>query len=767
MKRREERLAGKRITGIAAVCVFAMCSYTVATAQVITSSSPDGWTGHIYTVLTPEVNNIAYHPGLDLLVFIHRNADKLFGGNTAQYRVSYSTDRGLSWASDLGPITVSVSNVQGDIAARFPQVLIYNPPGNARPDSAWIVYLGSFHDQIMWRGVIYGTARLVDISSTKTQDTLWILRGQTYIYTGLTWGRQDTFWSVGVELNGDFNTQLSFGDSLVLIKGWVQQSGSAYTASVQPQYIPITLFELASHNIDFSPSGDTGWVVLLADIDRTMGDKPTFEPVVLYTTDGGTTWSTPQEIELSTLNIPFLPASLILVDQSGNPVDTLDTTDYSTVFEADVLVDKQGRAHIFTGVTFGVDSYTILPAYTQMVDIVIKIGAGGVAVVDTVLWLDSLALGQMRDSLSCLLETDNILTQDFRPQLSGSADGSVIAAIWGDMDTAGGKQQAGRDLKVALIDAVNDSVVQRGNVTAFDAVWSGRGHFHSVAQDLISVAPPTCNAYLVPVMVPNVNPLSREVCDTLRFYSLMISTGSDVPTVTANTKAPSCPGGSDGWIKVIVSGGTGPFTHRWNTGATGDSIYGLPAGTYVDTIRSGCVQIVLRVELSDPLFMANAVCTNTDPGRKNGAVLVSVTGGTSPFLFIWSTGDTTTTNRLLNLDTGTYWVMVVDANGCRVSDTCRVGLNPATAVEVPTDGGQLVVISQSERILVFTTEPIEEIHLVDLAGAILRRAFTGNGATSGQYTYTISTTNLPAGVYILQVRQKGKIHSVKYIREAN
>jgi hypothetical protein len=57
--------------------------------------------------------------------------------------------------------------------------------------------------------------------------------------------------------------------------------------------------------------------------------------------------------------------------------------------------------------------------------------------------------------------------------------------------------------------------------------------------------------------------------------------------------------------------------------------------------------------------------TNTTCGDDNGALSVVVTGGTGPYTYNWSTGQTT--DNLTNLAPGTYNLTVTDADACSTS----------------------------------------------------------------------------------------------------
>ena len=66
----------------------------------------------------------------------------------------------------------------------------------------------------------------------------------------------------------------------------------------------------------------------------------------------------------------------------------------------------------------------------------------------------------------------------------------------------------------------------------------------------------------------------------------------------------------------------------------------------------------------------SAIGYNAFGGGANGAVTTSVSNGTSPYSYSWSTGQTTTS--ITNLLPGQYSVTVVDANGCAASSSATI-----------------------------------------------------------------------------------------------
>ncbi len=132
----------------------------------------------------------------------------------------------------------------------------------------------------------------------------------------------------------------------------------------------------------------------------------------------------------------------------------------------------------------------------------------------------------------------------------------------------------------------------------------------------------------------------------------------------------SCQGESTGSINLSVSGGTSPYIYIWSNAATTQDLTGLGAGTYSVTITDaqGCTATtsqtltqpgsVVPLITSTSVNGVNVACY----GATSGTASVSVTGGTAPFSYLWSTG--ATTSSVSGLSAGTVSVTITDANGC-------------------------------------------------------------------------------------------------------
>jgi gliding motility-associated-like protein len=136
----------------------------------------------------------------------------------------------------------------------------------------------------------------------------------------------------------------------------------------------------------------------------------------------------------------------------------------------------------------------------------------------------------------------------------------------------------------------------------------------------------------------------------------------------------SCFGGNNGSITLTPSGGTLPYaTPLWLDGATGYSRTNLTAGTYyyADTDAHGCLDTGHVVITQPAQLMVDTISTRqvSCSGGSNGSIILSVSGGTYPYTYVWSPVSTSTDSLAINLGIGTYTAYVTDAHGCRDSIT--------------------------------------------------------------------------------------------------
>lgn len=159
---------------------------------------------------------------------------------------------------------------------------------------------------------------------------------------------------------------------------------------------------------------------------------------------------------------------------------------------------------------------------------------------------------------------------------------------------------------------------------------------------------------------------------------------------------------NDGSISLTVTGGIAPYTYAWSNLATTSSISGLAAGTYSVTVTdANLCTIIDSITISEPLLL-DQIATTTDVlcnGDTTGTIELITFGGSLPYSFSWSTGDTT--ENIGNLGAGSYSLVITDANGCQSAGLYNI-VEPAlplatalTATEVSCFGADDGVISSS------------------------------------------------------------------------
>ena len=123
---------------------------------------------------------------------------------------------------------------------------------------------------------------------------------------------------------------------------------------------------------------------------------------------------------------------------------------------------------------------------------------------------------------------------------------------------------------------------------------------------------------------------------------------------------------ANGAATVFPYGGTSPYTYLWNSGQTTQSISGLLAGSYTVTVTdlNNCsiVSNVLVPNLGGPVISTDTIISVTCNGFSNGSILLTVSSGTPPLNFAWSSGQTT--EDISGIGSGTYTLTVTDQNLC-------------------------------------------------------------------------------------------------------
>jgi gliding motility-associated-like protein len=181
-------------------------------------------------------------------------------------------------------------------------------------------------------------------------------------------------------------------------------------------------------------------------------------------------------------------------------------------------------------------------------------------------------------------------------------------------------------------------------------------------------------------------PASATTTYTLNAVDPFGCAGSDSVTITVPPQlvlnaagfAATCNGMCNGQLVVLPNPSSGAFanySYLWqNGGATTPSVLNVCAGTYTVTVTdlAGCTATTTAT-VTEPSAVTESV-TGITPASCNGicdgSATVTLSGGTAPYTYTWSNGNTT--NNPADLCAGTNTCDWQDANGCAGTATVTI-----------------------------------------------------------------------------------------------
>ena len=131
-----------------------------------------------------------------------------------------------------------------------------------------------------------------------------------------------------------------------------------------------------------------------------------------------------------------------------------------------------------------------------------------------------------------------------------------------------------------------------------------------------------------------------------------------------------CFGSENSKVSIGTTGGSGPYTFRWEDNADDRARLNLAAGSYQISVtdNKGC-EVVINAEVTEPppivpqLVVVDPNCIPENSGR---IAIESVNGGVEPFQFSLNDDGFSTQNSFGNLVIGNYSITILDANGCEL-----------------------------------------------------------------------------------------------------
>jgi VCBS repeat-containing protein len=198
-----------------------------------------------------------------------------------------------------------------------------------------------------------------------------------------------------------------------------------------------------------------------------------------------------------------------------------------------------------------------------------------------------------------------------------------------------------------------------------------------------------------------------------------------LPVVTATSSAASvCTGGS-----VILTGG-GASTYTWNNNVMNAFPF-IPSATntymVTGTDVNGCVNTATVTVTVNGLLV---VALGPNIIQCGGSAILNA--GNPGSFYLWNNASTTQTISVSA--SGTYIVVVTDANGCTGSDTALVTINNAPAV---TASASSVIVCVDDAVVTLTGTPTGGVWSgPGVTGFTLSPVATGVGLQTAIYSYT-------------------------------
>jgi gliding motility-associated-like protein len=204
------------------------------------------------------------------------------------------------------------------------------------------------------------------------------------------------------------------------------------------------------------------------------------------------------------------------------------------------------------------------------------------------------------------------------------------------------------------------TVTAVGGTAPISYSWTSPSSTNSVVNNLCA------GIYFVQMM---------DATGCIRSTSLTVNSATQL-TLTPFVSLPNCTIGNNGFITVVVSGGTPTYSFSWSTGATTPSLSNIGAGSYTLNVIDNnlCSQSqVFNISNSTGPFLTAVQSDINCFGACTGSIIANGTSTALPLSYLWSNG--VTTASVSNLCFGVITLTVTDGNLCKTIQSYTIDDN--------------------------------------------------------------------------------------------
>jgi hypothetical protein len=252
----------------------------------------------------------------------------------------------------------------------------------------------------------------------------------------------------------------------------------------------------------------------------------------------------------------------------------------------------------------------------------------------------------------------------------------------------------------------------------------------------------------------------QDSANTVLTDTIIVTGPSAALSVSGQTHDAKCYYTSSGSIILTTQGGYSPYSYQWSNGATSQNLSNLSANTYTVTVTdsAGCQTQQTFVINQPPALSLNIATVDDATGNCSGSATANVSGGVTPYTYLWNDPGAQTTATATNLCAGIYQVKVLDSNQCESYKTTviynSVGINTATnEVEI----GLYPNPSESGIFTLSLNTDMQHSFILKVYNNLGKLIYSRTIEVHGKHSEVVDLSHHAGGIYYLQIQDEEHI----------